>query len=427
MSMSAEFGSVAIASVNLNREGRIRKKLDPKHLEEMADSISRLGLIHPIVIDRDNTLRAGENRLEACRALGWTSIPFQYTDALSEKGLLSIEMEENFKRKDLDWKDKCDALLRFHNLQVADDPTWSTEATASAIGYSQVEVQQQLAVAREAAKGNARVLAAPKISVAKGIVRRETERKRSDALSAIGLLESTDDNGVLPEVPPSPIQVADFLTWAPEYRGIPFNFIHCDFPYGINADQFNQAGASAFGGYKDTFEHYDNLLETLIGCRQNLMGESAHLLFWFSMKHYAFTLEKLSKVFWVDPYPLIWHKSDNKGTLPDPERGPRRVYEVAFLCSHGDRKILSPVSNTFSGPTIRTEASHMSEKSEDMLAHFFRMICDGGTRMLDPTAGSASALRAARRLGVSSMLGLEVNPEYAANAQRAFEAQLLPS
>lgn len=421
MYATAEFKSVPLSSIIVNRDGRIRRKLDERHIEELADSIRRLGLIHPLVIDRGMVLIAGENRLEAVTALGWSHVPVQFSDTLTERERLSIEMEENIKRRDLDWKDKCDALLRFHTMHESENATWTLSDTAESIGYSVATVSEQLTVARELDAGNEKVLAAPKYSVAKGIATRQQERARADELSALNLLEDVEPISAS-ELLPSPIQVADFLEWAPAYRGLPFNFLHCDFPYGINADGFNQGAAAAFGGYKDTFEHYENLISALVENKDRLLGSSAHVIFWFSMKHYAYTLDRLSQHFWVDPYPLIWHKSDNRGTLPDPQRGPRRVYEVAFLCSHGDRKIISPVSNTFSGPTIRA-ADHMSEKSEDMLHHFFRMICDGNTRLLDPTAGSGSALRAARRLGVGSLLGLEVNPEYAENARRALDVR----
>lgn len=416
MSVNGEFSSVAISSVIVNRDGRIRRKLDDKHISELMDSIRRLGLIHPIVIDRGSLLIAGENRLEACEKLGWSHIPVQFADTLDERERLSLEMEENVKRKDLDWKDRCNALLRFHKMHQEATPDWTIEQTAEAIGYSLGHVAEQLQVAQEVANGNERVLAAPKLSVAVGITKRAAERARADELSSIGLLEEVDRPTSAPPV--SPIQVADFLSWAYAYKGPPFNFLHCDFPYGIDADKFAQGSAASFGGYKDTFEHYSNCIDAVVQNKETLLGSSAHIIFWFSMKHYAYTLDRLKEHFWVDPYPLVWHKSDNKGTLPDPQRGPRRVYEVAFLCSHGDRKIIAPVSNTFSGPTIRT-AEHMSEKSEDMLAHFFRMICDANTRLLDPTCGSGSALRAARRLGVGSLLGLEINEDFAANARRA--------
>lgn len=416
MSVSGEYASVGINTIII--QDRIRKKqLTEDERLELRASIARRGLIHAPVVTRDMVLVSGENRLRECKELGWTNITIQWEDSLNPSERLAIEIEENVKRVDLDWKDRCDAVLKYHELLSEENETWSVAESADAIGWSYKTFSTYLMVGQEVESGNTRVAEAPKFSTALGITQRLKEREAHDELSSIRLSLESPSKVIVPD---SPFQTADFLEWAYAYEGQPFNFIHCDFPYGIDADTFNQGAAASFGGYKDTFEHYENCINALVENAATLMGKSAHLIFWFSMKHYQYTLERLREHFWVDPYPLIWHKSDNKGTLPDPQRGPRRVYEVAFLASWGDRKIIQPVSNTFSGPTLRS-GEHMSEKSEDMLVHFFRMVCDQGTRLLDPTCGSGSALRAGRRLGVGHMVGLDVSDEFIRNAKRAYD------
>src|SRR5262245_40611742 len=96
---SGDFHSVELAAITVDRETRQRADLDD--IDILTDSICRLGLIHPIVITRHNVLVAGERRLAACARLGWTHISCQYVDELSEAELLTIELEENIKRKDL--------------------------------------------------------------------------------------------------------------------------------------------------------------------------------------------------------------------------------------------------------------------------------------------------------------------------------------
>ena len=420
--LSGEFDTVSISFPWVDRSDRIRKVVTEEAILEKMESIARIGLIHAPVIKRDGRLISGETRFLALQRLGWTQIPVQWADTLDEETLLSIELEENIKRTDLPWQDQCDALLRFHNLKSASEAGWTQEQTAEAIGLSRGDVSKKLAVAKELSSGNARVVAAKELSVAVGITQRQTSRRAADELS---LLKIGDEDAQSVEVrqslATSPILTASFLEWVQSYSGAPFNLLHCDFPYGINADKFNQGAADSFGGYADTPETYWSLVEALIRNRDKLLGNSGHIIFWYSMRYHTETLAALREYFWVDPYPLVWHKSDNKGTLPDPQRGPRRVYEVAFFCSYGDRKIISPVSNTYSAPTVRL-GEHMSEKSEDMLKHFMRMVVDENTRLLDPTCGSGSALRAARALGAGSVTGLEINPEFAENARRAFDA-----
>ena len=147
----------------------------------------------------------------------------------------------------------------------------------------------------------------------------------------------------------------------------------------------------------------------------NVVAEHAHLIFWHSMKFHADTKLELERMGWtVNPFPLIWHKSDGSGIAPDPQRGPRQTYEAAFFASRGDRKITQEgcVANSFAHPGRRDDAIHVSEKPYAMLRHFMRMVCDEYSNVLDPTAGSANALKVAEDLGAASVLGLEQSADF---------------
>jgi hypothetical protein len=222
-----------------------------------------------------------------------------------------------------------------------------------------------------------------------------------------------------PEVAPDSILNVDFKQWAMTYNGPKFNFIHCDFPYGINADKFNQGAAPTHGGYDDSEEVYWDLCHCLIHNLERLATEQCHFMFWFSLHFYADTRDLFHDLTDIrfDPFPLIWVKSDNVGILPDPQRGPRRIYETCLIGSRGDRKIVRPTSNAVYLPSDRSQ--HMSIKPVPVLQNFFRMFIDSSTLMLDPTCGSGSSLRAAESLGAAKVLGLEVNKEFAEGANRA--------
>jgi DNA modification methylase len=62
---------------------------------------------------------------------------------------------------------------------------------------------------------------------------------------------------------------------------------------------------------------------------------------------------------------------------------------------------------------------HVSIKPEPVLKHFFRMLVDEHTRLLDPTCGSGTALRAAEGLGAKNSLGIEADAEFADRAREA--------
>lgn len=75
---------------------RYRRQLGD--LRTLAESISEVGLLHPIVITPENRLIAGQRRLEACRLLGWAEVPVTVVDLYqAARG----EAHENFVRKNL--------------------------------------------------------------------------------------------------------------------------------------------------------------------------------------------------------------------------------------------------------------------------------------------------------------------------------------
>src|ERR1700682_319747 len=75
---------------------RYRKELGD--VRALADSISEVGLLHPVVVTPEGRLIAGQRRLEACRSLGWNDVPVTVVDLLqAARG----EARENFVRKDL--------------------------------------------------------------------------------------------------------------------------------------------------------------------------------------------------------------------------------------------------------------------------------------------------------------------------------------
>lgn len=407
---SGQFTTFPISSIYVDREARQRRELTG--IQELAWSIESVGLLNPPIIERDGKLRAGERRYTACALLGWTHIPVQFTDELDEQQLQLIELEENVRRVNLSWQDHTAAVKSYHDIQLSRDPTWNLDRTGAALHMARNTVGEMLGVAEEISKGNRQIAEAPKYSVAKNIVVRKRARASATAIEAIINPSAT-------QVKTAPLLHADFTAWAPQYIGPKFNFIHCDFPYGVNADSHDQGAAAEMGGYADTFSVYETLLQSLALSMSNVVADSAHIMFWFSMDYYQYTKEALEAMGWrVNPFPLIWHKLDNTGILPDPQRGPRRIYETAFFGSRSDRLIVRAVSNVVSAPV--TKITHMSEKSQPMLRKFFEMLVDENTTMLDPTCGSANAVKIAEAAGAKRVLGLERDEEFFNRAKEAY-------
>jgi ParB/RepB/Spo0J family partition protein len=416
---SGTFATFPVSAIWVNREVRQRREL--RNIEELAASIAQSGLIHPPVIKRDGELIVGERRWTAVKSLGWTDISVQFIEDLSDEELRRVELEENTKRLDLTWQERTAAVADYHALRSS-EPGWTKTKTAEALGYSGGAVTQFLDVAAEIARGNKMVIEAPKYSTAMNITARRKTRENAATIVALPPVATSSLEVVEKEPDPIPLLNADFEAWSTEYSGPKFNLIHCDFPYGVNMHKSDQGAGASFGTYADEENVYWKLLEVLRAAMSNVVHDSAHLIFWFSMDYYADTKLILESMGWkVNPFPLIWVKSDNTGIIPDANRGPRRIYETAFFASRGDRPVVSPVSNAFSYPG-REKEIHMNEKPVAMLRHFLRMFTDEYTFFLDPTCGSANAVKAARSLGAANVLGIECDENFFTLAYRAFNA-----
>lgn len=425
---SGVFDLVKVADIFVDRDNRQRRELEK--VDELAESIQQNGLINPIVITRDFNLVAGERRLEAHRSLGFEQIAAQFVEDLDPVELQLIELEENVRRVDLSWQDHVNAVAQFHEVKSETEEEWTQEKTAEALNMSQSNVARQLLVKKGLDEGVKEIVEAPKLTVAANFAQRAQERKKtsllrdlkqstpditlSSAESADAPAESSGEPDIYAE-----IINTDFVEWSKTVQDAPYNFIHCDFPYGINTgDTTGMSAKKSHGGYDDSEEVYLKLLDAFVTNQDRFVAPSAHLIFWFSMKYYQVTVDTFKSAGWVVlPQPLIWYKSDNTGILADPHRGPRNIYETALFCTRGDRKIVRAVGNVFPCPVPKKDDKiHMSQKPLPMLEHFFRMLVDESTLMLDPTCGSGNSVKAAESMGASWATGLEINPEFAADA-----------
>ena len=421
MPVTSQFHNFPVGEILIPDRIRIRES----EIDSLKDSISRVGLINPLVIRRTNELVAGFRRLSAVKALGWPTVPVQYLDELDTQEALVVELEENLKRVDLHWLDEARAMTKFHDTMAEIDPEWNIARTAKSISLDPSNVSKRIQVIHAINNGMEDLAQAPGFSQAHTALARRRTREIDNEMSRASDTEKLIANaavaaitspGETPPPPPPPEPTAeesvvqgDFRLWAPHYTGPRFDFIHCDFPYGLDMDKTNlQSTNKITERYADSEELYFELIHALTANIGRLVHTSAHVMFWFSMKFYRETLQELERVFEVQEFPLVWLKSDNKGILPDHRRGPRRIYETALILSLGDRFIVKPMSNAYAAPTNKAEAEHLSEKPEPMLRYFMEMFVDDLSSVLDPTCGGGTALTAAESLGAARVFGLDI-------------------
>ena len=440
--------------------------------EDFVSSLRARGVLVPLLVRRDKTLVAGGRRRAAALAAELPSVPVRYVeDHVTPSELRLIELEENIRRAELPWRDECRAVSELHVLWCNTREDWTAQKSQSVLGH---DMGRFLRVAREL--DNPRLAAATSLFSAFNICQRIDQRSAdammedityaSSALVEGATSEPTGDESELTEfseqasppgenseigeadsgarpppspgarsaspttpprtaqaLPPEDIICTDFTKWASNYVGPRFNFIHCDFPYGkrVFGGQWGGKNDSGFQ-YDDSPDVYWELVAALCANLDRLMAPTAHLMFWLSseveMQHATIArFRELAPELIFQPRALVWLKSDNVGIVPDPKRGPRWITELALMASRGDRVLVQPLANAYNAPTAR--ALHPSAKPEPVLRHFFRMFVDDTTRMLDPTCGAGSSLRAAESLNAASILGVERDENYVLAARKA--------
>ena len=129
-----------------------RQRLDYGDLDDLANSLALHGLIQPIIINQDRRLIAGGRRLAAAKSLGWNSIEVVYRETMSVEELHVLELEENIRRKEETWQERCLHIAQIHRLKAdsaaVDGDTWSQQATGEMLGISDCHVNFNLQMAR---------------------------------------------------------------------------------------------------------------------------------------------------------------------------------------------------------------------------------------------------------------------------------------
>jgi ParB family chromosome partitioning protein len=421
-----------------------RQRKDLGEIETLKNSLQELGQIVPIILDEKDgkfVLVAGERRLSAAKALSWEQIEAKLKASLSDREKTLIELEENIRRKQLSWQEEVRAFRKFvaltkeplmmiaKSLGMHPEQLSRIVTTADALDkYPKLEqCPSQSAAYQQYRVIEQRELAAAFEDLKMDLEPAESLEKPIDFEEKPEKVEEIETKVSPPKQSTLNIQAQneDFISWSEKFSGKRFNFIHCDFPYGLNMGTAPLQNSSPRWDsiderYQDSPEIFDKLCRAFFDNQNNFIADSAHCIFWLAHKNYGKLASRFAHYGWtVCETPLIWHKSDNAGIAPDPYRWPRRTYEIAIFASRGDRKIIKIKAASYSGPT--TKDYHLSEKPLEMLSHFFEMVVDKHTEMLDPTCGGGTALQVAKKFGASRILGLDVNPAHVDYSNRRLE------
>ncbi len=114
MSEKEEVRNLPIYQIE-NDRNQPRKSFDKAALEELADSIRRVGMIQPIVVRRDGDcyrIIAGERRWRAAHLIGMKEIPAIIRDDVDDLAVSEMALIENIQREDLNPVEEARAYRR---------------------------------------------------------------------------------------------------------------------------------------------------------------------------------------------------------------------------------------------------------------------------------------------------------------------------
>ena len=433
-----------IKIVEIKIEGRMRKMFG--NIEELAGSLSRFGLLNPVVIDGENNLVAGHRRILAAKHLGWDMITFRRLEQLDPVVRQEIELEENIRRKDLEWQEEVIGLYRLYNAKQSRYGEKGTK-TATDGGYGIEDAAREL----DRATGSISM----DLALATGL--REfpellEEKTKSAAFKRFRRLKETQLRGELAkrkqseEVVSAEAEVGEEAAEAQPVQGIQRQairkalwkglgvFYHADSrdvlrnlpeasvdlivtdpPYGIGlyregAPMSSSKFAESQGaGYGDNPKEIMDMLDETFSHAARCLKPDGHAYVFFHMTRYEPIFLMLKKHFGTcEETPLIWVKQTTG--IGDPNRAWVYSYEPCFWVNRGRSLVKPQPFNTLKYDTV-SKKIHSVEKPVALMRHLIEASAVKGELILDPFAGSGSTLVGAAQLGMK-FIGIEKHQDF---------------
>ena len=142
---SSSINEIELSKITVN-PNQPRHEFDPVALQELADSISEIGIIQPITLrklsDDEYQIIAGERRFRASQLAGLTSIP-AYIRTADDENVMEMALIENIQREDLN---AIEIALAYEHLLDAEGMT--QEKVSERVGKSRTAITNYLRLLR---------------------------------------------------------------------------------------------------------------------------------------------------------------------------------------------------------------------------------------------------------------------------------------
>jgi site-specific DNA-methyltransferase (adenine-specific) len=375
---------------------------------ELAESIRTKGLLHPLVVDENNKLIAGERRLRALKLLKWETVPVNRFNDLDELTKVEIELEENTKRKSLTWQEESKLIQRAVEMRRGSNPEYKIENDPLLDKMGETTLKENLFLARMQEKFPSIAKEKDKSNAVRLAKRMQEKEVRSLLVKAAGstpltTLASPTSSVKSYSVEGVTLYLQDCLEGVRNLPSESIDLIITDYPFGIdfgnNAD-FLKRWDEVYDDSKDSLLSI-LLPETLKEFKRILKPGAHFYIFYPTVYHEQFRLE-ISKHLTLQHVPLIWDKKTG-GTSFAPYRVYAPNYEGVFYGwkgeSQGARKLSSPGYCVLDFPNLTGgNKVHPAEKPVELISYLINQSTIEGETVLDCFSGSGVTLEACLRM-----------------------------
>ncbi len=419
--------SIPIKTLIIDDETRWRKTFEEAKIEELANSIETLGLLHAPVVQSDGvTLVAGERRTRAVKHLASLGKPIRYNghpvklgqipiihmDDLSIRAYKEAELEENTKRVDLSWQEQAYAINELHEMyesqaeekgetQTKLNTAKAIHAEGKNVPFSRTyrEVKDDLLVATY--MDDEEVAAAPTRREALKLVKKKLEQAHREALAREFDIDSLRT--------PHKALHGDLFEILPTLPLHEYDCIIADPPYGIDAETFKNQSARKHT-YVDSVEQSNEIISCIAREGMRITKFKAHAYIFCDILRFG-QVKKIFETYgwYVWKTPLIWAKGSNIGVAPRPEHGPRRTYEAILYAIKNDRVVQGMYPDVLEDRHDKT-IQYGAHKPAELYSNLIQRTCLSGDKIIDPCCGTGPIFVAAEEHRVVAT-GIEIGQE----------------
>ena len=406
---------------------RQRKEFKPEEITKLADSISQNGLIQPLVVRRDGNnllLVAGERRLRALQYV-WNfgqsvrcgeamfpegAVPCIYQGQMDPVDAFEMELEENIRRVDLDWKEKASATSQLYELRRLQaekrgeaPPSIATIAqeVRGDSGSAYDETRKEILVSKH--------LDDPDVQKAKStddafkmLKRKEEVRKNVELGITVGKTFNASVHQCIN---------GDCLLTMPQFEKESIDVILTDPPYGMDAQNFGDSGGMLTGGdhfYDDSFGTWSVLMQAFAVESYRVSKPDAHLYCFCDVDNFVFLKSYFANAGWkCFRTPFIWVNPSGM-RAPWPDMGPQRKWQMCLYAVKGDKTVTRLYSDVLTYGSD-DNLGHPAQKPVALYSDLLRRSVRPGDAILDPFCGSGPIFPAAHEFKCRAV-GIEMDP-----------------